>query len=254
MPSGRSHSAWNCERPAAPIPTPIHALAPILDSVGSISCATHSTHSPRAAHHGIASGPRDAAPRCTACRAWAGFGVEVHTALALWKAPLPVFVVAFNSDAAVTLYDPTTLGNRGSSFLAHDGAIDRTNCVTGSRCNLLPRPATVPVIDRLLAGCHCSSTARQTASSRPLDSTHSAMTASMPQSFPRPRYVSSGPLHVPRLPPAPRDRSPRPACEARELHRQQRPARVRLLREIHSASIPHQVAPAEDGNLHLNDA
>ena len=53
------------------------------------------------------------------------FGAEVHTALALWKALLPVFAVVFISDAAVTLYDLATLGQRGSIFLDHDGAIDR---------------------------------------------------------------------------------------------------------------------------------
>jgi len=62
----------------------------------------------------------------------------VHTALALWKALLPVFAVVFNSGAAVTLYDLTTLGKRGSSFLAHDGAIDRDKLRHGFA---LPPPA-----------------------------------------------------------------------------------------------------------------
>jgi nitric oxide reductase subunit B len=48
-----------------------------------------------------------------------------HTALALWKALRPVFAVVFNSGAAVTFYDLATLGQRGSIFLDHDGAIDR---------------------------------------------------------------------------------------------------------------------------------
>ena len=53
------------------------------------------------------------------------FGAEVHTALALWKALLPVFAVVFSRGAAVTLYDLATLGQRGSISLDHDGAIDR---------------------------------------------------------------------------------------------------------------------------------
>lgn len=53
------------------------------------------------------------------------FGAEVHTAMAPWKALVPVFAVVFISGAAVTLYDLVTLGRRGSIFLDHDAAIDR---------------------------------------------------------------------------------------------------------------------------------
>jgi len=53
------------------------------------------------------------------------YGAEVHTAMALWKALMPVFALVFIGGAGITMYDLWTIGRRGSIFLDHDAAIDQ---------------------------------------------------------------------------------------------------------------------------------